>query len=380
MKTHANPKILQWARENSHYTISSLAKKIKKTDAEIISWENGDDSPSYSLLEKLAYQYYNLPLAVFYFPDPPDIENPKTKMRRLPQYELDRLSPDTYKMINLGLGYQQSLIDLLGAKNKENAIFKIIKNESKTDINALAKRTRGYLNITIERQINFATNEIAFKAWRHEIENAGIYTFKNSFKDKFISGFSLFHEEYPIIFINNSNSHTRQIFTLIHELAHILFGVNGISDVNDSYLNMMSLSDRQIEINCNHFAAEFLIPFEIINAELKKVARINESTISSLSDKFKVSREVILRRLLDIQMLSDAEYQYYANKWNKDYLRLKKERAGGSYYLKKLAYLGEGFTNLAFTDYKSGKITNVELAQHLNMNSKNIAKLESYLR
>ncbi|HUU87942.1 MAG TPA: XRE family transcriptional regulator [Candidatus Glassbacteria bacterium] len=380
MKTHANPKILRWARENTHYTIPHIAKELKKDESVIISWENGSDSPSYTLLEKLAYQYYNLPLAVFYFPDPPNIENPKTKMRRLPEYELERLSPDTYNMINLGMGYQQSLIDLLGQNNKENAIFKIIKNKLNTDILSLANLVRQYLNINIEQQINFKTNDNAFKAWRYEIEKAGIFTFKNSFKDKFISGFSLFHEEYPIIFINNSNSHTRQIFTLIHELAHILFGINGISDIDDSYLSMMSSEEKQIEINCNRFAAEFLIPLRIINSELMNLTVINESTISDLSNKYKVSREVILRRLLDINILSADDYQNYVKKWTNDYLRFKKEKSGGSYYLNKLAYLGEGFTNIAFNNYKTGNISNIELAQHLNMNSKNIAKLETYLR
>jgi len=380
MKTYANAKILKWARERKQFSIPLIAKKIRKPENEIISWEDGTDSPSYAILERLAYQYYKVPLAVFYFPDPPNIENPKTKMRRLPDYEFERISPDTLHMINFGLGYQQSLIRLLGLTNNDNTIFKALKNEHKSHIHSLCSLVRQYLGITIEQQIKFTSFESAFKAWRHAIELGGIYTFKDSFEDKFISGFSLIHPEYPIIFINNSNSFTRQIFTLIHELAHILFGVNGISDIDDRYFEMMSQKDKEIEIKCNRFAGEFLVPIEIIQSELRGINNFDDMFFTRFSRKYKISRIVILRRLLDIDKITNNEYDFYVNKWNREYFRPKHEKSGGDYYLTRLAYIGEGFAKLAYTNYRSGKISNVELGQHLNINSKHIAKLGTYLK
>jgi Zn-dependent peptidase ImmA (M78 family)/DNA-binding XRE family transcriptional regulator len=379
MKTYVNPKMLEWARSRCGFSVDSLAKELKKSTSEITEWENGTKSPSYTTLEKLAYQYFKVPLAIFFFPDPPHLDDPKTKMRRLPDYELSRLSPDTFQKISLGQAYQESVIALLGKEMSSKAIFKDIETISIDSIIKLAKIARDYIGISVQEQISFNKFDGAFKRWRHRIENAGIFTFKDSFEDKFISGFSLFHENYPIIFINNSNAFSRQIFTLIHELGHILFGVNGISDIDDKYLEMMYGVEKDIEIKCNKFAAEFLIPSDIIRKELYN-QNINEIFISDLSKKYSVSREVILRRCLDNGKISNAEYISYTTKWKNDYLRNKKEKDGGSYYLTKLSYLGEGYTKIAYSNYKTGKISAVDLGQHLNMNSRYLSKLEGYLK
>jgi hypothetical protein len=75
--------------------------------------------------------------------------------------------------------------------------------------------------------------------------------------------------------------------------------------------------------------------------------------------------------------------EYYEGKtaeWNKDYLRREKSTGGGNFYLTRLAYLGEGFTRVAFENYHRGRSTRTELANHLNMNSRNLPKLERYMR
>jgi Zn-dependent peptidase ImmA (M78 family)/transcriptional regulator with XRE-family HTH domain len=379
MKTYINPKMITWGRQKAGLTVEALAKKMRRATEEIELWEQGKAEPSYASLEKLAYNHLHVPLAVFFFPEPPEIEDPKTKLRQLPTYELDRFSPDTYEKFRLAQAYQHSLSEFMREVQFGKIIFRDILPDSLTPV-ALAQKAREYLGISVKQQSMLNSCEAAFKMWRHAIEEVGVFTFKDSFEDRFISGFGLLDEEYPIIFVNNSNSFSRQVFTLIHELAHILYGVNGVTDIDESYINLMSPKDRQIEINCNRFSAHFLVPDDSFREDLAYFLSAGTDSISQIADRYSVSREVILRRLLENGAVTNEYYEKMAAQWNKEYLRREKSTAGGNYYLTRLAYLGEGFTRVAFENYYRGRLSRTQLATHLNMNSRHLPKLESYMR
>lgn len=67
-----NPDILRWARETAGYSIEDVVDKIKRkqvTVKVVQDWEDGNASPSYPQLEKLAYEIFKRPLALFSFPN-----------------------------------------------------------------------------------------------------------------------------------------------------------------------------------------------------------------------------------------------------------------------------------------------------------------------
>lgn len=376
--SHINPKMISWARERNGLSIEQLAEKMKREPVEIETWENGTVFPSYSLLEILAYKHFKIPLAVFFFPEPPDIEDPIKKFRRLPDSKLKRFSSDTLQKFRLAQSYQESITELMSELKISKKNFKDIEVKN-IDITSLARNIRNYLAIGLEEQFSFQSYSRAFKAWRHAIEESSIYTFKDAFKDQFISGFCMLHDQYPIIFINNSNSFSRQIFTLIHEFGHILFRVNGITDIDDSYIDLMTSNERDIEFKCNKLASEILVPSHHFRNEIPTIEQVDSKSITKLADKYSVSREVILRRFLDYNIIDNTYYQEKSNLWNQDFLRKKIKRTGGNYYLTRLSYLGEGFTRLAFQNYYQGRINKIQLATHLNIKARNIDNLESKL-
>ena len=98
-----------------------------------------------------------------------------------------------------------------------------------------------------------ATRTTALEIWRDCIEDKGIFVFKDAFQNEFVDGFSLVHDQFPVIYLNNSRLHVRQIFSLLHELAHLLLGANGIT-------RGINPEGGRIERFCNQFAAEFLVP------------------------------------------------------------------------------------------------------------------------
>lgn len=87
-----NPAMLVWARETAGISLDEAARRMKKDIAIIESWEMGDDAPTYVQLEKLAYQIYKRPLALFFFPKPPQEETPEQSFRTLPEQEIAMMS------------------------------------------------------------------------------------------------------------------------------------------------------------------------------------------------------------------------------------------------------------------------------------------------
>ena len=60
--TGVQPSILKWAREQSGYSVGEVARAFKKDESLILAWESGLSAPSFSQLEKLAYNIYKRPL------------------------------------------------------------------------------------------------------------------------------------------------------------------------------------------------------------------------------------------------------------------------------------------------------------------------------
>ena len=359
-------------------SIEEVARRLKKDISVVRGWENGTKRPTYPVLEKLAYSLFKIPLAVFYFPQPPEVDEPIRKFRHLPEYELSRLSSDTLHKIRLAQGYQDSLNELAHLYPSPEVGWSEMRVSGRSP-ETLARDVRATLDISLEGQFSYRDAEIAAKAWRYAIEQFGVYTFKDTLKDRFISGFCLLDRKYPIIFVNNSNSFTRQVFTIAHELGHILLGINGVTDIDESYFRLLSPRIRSVETRCNRFAAELLVPDAAFRRVISSFGDITPQSISDIANMFSVSREVILRRLLDKELVSHEFYEARTAEWNDEYLRGTEGTAGGDYYWTRMAYLGEGFTQLAFANYRDGRLTKAELATHLNMNSRFVEKLESRL-
>ncbi|WP_320338988.1 helix-turn-helix domain-containing protein [Burkholderia cenocepacia] len=61
------PEVLRWARETVGLSIDEVATMLRAAPSEVADWETGAGAPTYAQLEKLAYQVFKRPLAVFFF-------------------------------------------------------------------------------------------------------------------------------------------------------------------------------------------------------------------------------------------------------------------------------------------------------------------------
>ena len=370
--------ILRWARLTMGMSIDEVARKMGKNSNTIIDWENGKDTPTYVQLEKLAYQIYKRPLAIFFFPTPPEEETPKQSFRTLPEYEIQMLSPRMHYLLRQARVMQINLSELNSGVNpaEKNIIREL---NFRPDIHAakIASKVRKYLGIDLNHQFSWSNIDLALKEWRHHIELHGVSIFKEAFKDNVLSGFCIYDKAFPIIYINNSKPKTRQIFSIFHELCHLLLKTGGIDTRTDNYIKYLKGDDKKIEILCNSFAGEFLVPDLDFDSRISDID-INDTAIENLAFKYKVSREVILRKLFDRNLVDQDYYNEKSDQWI-DEIKPKQSGDRGNYYATKKAYLGENYIELAFSSYYKNKISVDELADYLGVKTRNISGIEHIL-
>ncbi|MCH8295970.1 helix-turn-helix domain-containing protein, partial [Candidatus Poribacteria bacterium] len=207
-----NPEIIKWARNRSGFTLQDIAKGLNKGVSVIRSWESGVSTPTYIQLEAFADKCKR-PVAIFFLPDPPE-EDDATESLALRSTEIEKLTPNTRYLLRQAQAIQLSLVELNNGVNPaERKIFRDIQGPGGDDPTELAQQVRDYLGISVKMQVSWNSTKKAVENWRDCVQENGVFVFKNSFKQKEIDGFCLVDDEFPIIYLNNSTSPTRQIFS-----------------------------------------------------------------------------------------------------------------------------------------------------------------------
>ena len=371
-----NPTIIQWARERSGYTLQEVAKSLNRDVATISNWESGAAAPTYVQLEKLADKYKR-PVAMFFFPEPPH-ETDFVGQLALRSSEIEQLDPGIRILLRQARARQLSLMELnMDANPAETKIFRDLHPQLGDSPTELAQQTRAYLDISVDTQAGWNSAKEALGNWRESVEEKGIFVFKAAFQNDFVDGFCLVHEQFPVIYLNNSRSSVRQIFSLFHELAHLLLGKNGIT-------RGINPIGEQIEVFCNQFASEFLMPSSDLEPRLNYPV-YNDAAIEELASYYKVSRPVVLLRLINRGVVTRNSYRRRTAQWTEGYESRLEGRVGGESpgrgndYNTHAVYLGYRFMELAFSRYHQGQCSIEELADHLNVKVKNLSGLEDCL-
>lgn len=370
-----NGKIIQWAREYYNMSYEEAAQRIGVDVDKYKNWENGTDYPTYAKLRKISDAFHK-PSALFFFPVPPQIKSPKGDLRTLPDTVVNRLSRNVILQLEKAKVYQLSLIELYGERD---SVF-LHRNEFPDGVDALCDFFRKKLEFPIAAQKARKSTKVVFEIYREKFYDIGIYVFKDSFKDNAISGLCVKDNRFPVIVINNSMSFARQIFTLFHELYHLISDTSGAEIIRDDFFSMLDEGQSDIERNCDSFANSFLVPLADFKQELKK-SPIDEKRIEELAQLYSVSREAIMYKLLTMGKITNNDYSQLKEVFYGEAIRTqgKKEgkKSGGNYYSTKLSYLGNQYTGEVFRQYFSGKISGVKAGEMLQSKVDRLPRLES---
>lgn len=377
-----NADIIAWAREKAGYKPAD--PRILKYFPKLDDWERGIGRPTYPQLERLADKL-KVPISVFYFPERPDFPNIDETFRTLGTTILEEIPPKVRLLLRKARAFQIGLDELnLGRNPAARIISKELQPAISSPIDTIANDVRSFLGVSIDVQLGWKDADIAFKEWRKALYFSGVYVFKDAFgqENSHFSGFSLYDQEFPVIYVNNSTARTRQIFTLFHELAHLIFNTSGVDTDNDDFIDTLRDDNRRIEIICNQLAAKTLVPDEFFDdffEEIYGLRRLSEDSralASDIANQLNVSREMIYRKLLDRELVSQVEYRDAAKAWAE---QRSPGKGGGNKYYSWIAYLGRDYISLAFQRYYQNRITYEQLGEYLDIKPKNLNKLEDYL-
>jgi Zn-dependent peptidase ImmA (M78 family) len=122
--------------------------------------------------------------------------------------------------------------------------------------------------------------------------------------DDGLSGMALIKDGVPVIGVNSQHHPNRQRFTIAHELAHIVLHPEELAKavhVDKGSLRRDRVSAQgtdDLEVEANAFAAELLMPEELLSAALdEKIDLEDPQVLESLANRFRVSLMALQHRL-----------------------------------------------------------------------------------
>jgi len=293
----------------------------------IEKWIKGEDYPTYNQLVELS-KLFHIPFGYFFLEKLPERKYPIPHYRTTQDGEFQP-SSELLDTILFAQKIQEWAKDIFLEWGQEKLPF-CGKYKNNYDVEKVIRE----LKMIFEIQDNWANQKSTWTEALNDLiekaEKKGIIVLRNGvvgnnthrkLNVKEFRGFVLYDEIAPVIFINNNDAISAKIFTLIHEVVHILIGQSASFDLR----NLQSAQNK-IEQFCDKCTAEFLVP----EKEIKNVYR-NQKNIDELAKHFKVSQIVILRRLLDTSVITQ---QKFYDKLEEMYsIEIKRpSKGGGDFY------------------------------------------------
>jgi Zn-dependent peptidase ImmA (M78 family) len=119
-----------------------------------------------------------------------------------------------------------------------------------------------------------------------------------------ISGVLVYSGDIKAIGVNKSHAPVRQRFSIAHELGHFMLRHDNdfFLDFSDPAISQLGeeQADNSAEIEANEFAAELLMPMDMLKQDYK-TKRIRDP--KELARRYKVSEQALWIRLLSLKLV-----------------------------------------------------------------------------
>lgn len=302
---HISRPILEWAVTRSGKTVSQYMTE----DSRYADWILGRREPTFKQAQAFAKKFY-IPFSSLFFETPPQERNAIPFFRRIvngvPDINVRDLVDEMVDRQDWLKGY------MMAVGQDPCPLYRRVQSLKRDVAVAFIRERLDFDKVWGER---FRTVESAINAMVDVLEDQGVVVvFKNivgydthrviNVND--FRGFSLADKYAPFIVINSGDVKTAQLFTLVHELIHIVLGSSaGVGGEEDD------IRDSELERFCDSVAAELLVPPECLSADWKAMS----GDINKLVRKYKVSRYVILRSAKDLGFVSEEDYHHFLQEW-----------------------------------------------------------------
>jgi Zn-dependent peptidase ImmA (M78 family) len=344
-----NADMLTWAIARAGYELHEFSTKVPK----VIDWIEGAKKPTLKQLESFSKKVH-IPFGYLFLKEPPKEKMP-IPFFRSNHDKTDMVSVNVYDTIQLMLQRQDWLKEYLVDNGFEKLSY-VGSFINSNNVDEIVNSIRTTLGLSENWASGFRTWEEALGHLIEAIEDKGIIAAFNGVVEnnthrpldvEECRGFVLVDEYAPFMFINNADSKSAQMFTIVHELAHIWTGHSAGFD-----FRKLQPADDPIERLCDQVAAEFLVP-QITFDEIWDT----NPNIKYASRYFKVSEIVIARRALDLGKISKPQFfAFYEEYRSREFKKKESKSSGGDFYATARKRLSITFASHVEHAVKSGQL------------------------
>ena len=336
------------------------------------SWESGDAVPTLKQLEQFA-KAVHVPVGYLFLSAPPVEELPIPDFR-LGRERRQRPSPDLLDTIYMCQGRQEWYRDFARVSGEPAREF-VGSLRVDTPVVRAADTIRQALRFDVDARRNCPTWTDALRMFIAQAESLGVLVmcsgvvYNNTHRvldPAEFRGFAIADRFAPLIFVNGADTKAAQMFTLAHELGHLFLGKSALTDATPD-----ARPAGDVESWCDRVAAELLVPEAVLRREYEPAQDL-ASAIQRFARRFKVSTLVVLRRLLDIDAISYAQFRAAYDAELERLLGIERG-SGGNFYLSQAARVSKRFAGALLESTAEGRTLYRDAMQMLG-----IAKLETF--
>jgi Zn-dependent peptidase ImmA (M78 family) len=350
-----NPNILQQALQARHLSPANLSRRLG-IDVNLFNRElRREPEPRSDLLKSIAREL-SLPTFAFYMEQLPVLQE------AIPDFRSSIPAPsaktrETLESILFAEGIQKTLVELDTPAATQLPRFTASTDE---EIDRFALAVRRHFDLSLEDQREAKDARAFYVVVRKKIEDKNITVLQDSFPREDGSGFCLAHATHPVILINTQKqTRARRLFTLCHELAHVLMGQTGISDP--------FVRKNAVERRCNRFAASFLIPQSyvatLLGTPVTKTPDLED--VRWAARKLKISQEAAALRLEQLGLYNSGTHERWLALVHNDNPDFSEKGGGGkappAQEKVKLAKYGFRFAKALSSALEEGGISEINL-------------------
>lgn len=380
------PVVLKWARESAGIGIDFAAAKVSVSAEKLKEWEEGKSQPTIRQAQILA-RTFKRPFAVLFLPEVPRDFQPLKDFRKPGSVPLTTSSIFMIREIQ----QKQAWLREFYSDRKEAQSPFVGRYTVKNSPDTVAADILQILNI---KPGHYHTDN-PVREWIDAAERNGIFISRTSFihshlkiSSEELQGFSIADPCAPFIFINSDDWKAPQLFTLVHELAHIWIAETGISNQIEPALEPKESLDP-VEWFCNKVAVAALMPAGLV-LSLSPVVFQTSANVFKASGQFAVSSFALLIRALELGIITLPRYQDLKGQAEIDYAEfqkrlaeraaLQKEKSSGpDYFMLQLNRNSRLFTQTVLDAYYGGTIEPVQASRLLNVQVDKFNRLEVQL-
>ena len=386
-KIPITPDVIRWARVSAGYhQIDVAAKKLGYKVDTIDAIEAGTSEPTIVQLRKMA-ALYKRPLAVLLLPVQPKDFDAQRDLRILKDSERKLWSPALNTEYRRALSQREVILELEEVypssvpKSKKSAVI-----NSKFNVDEAAEKIRDLLEMDQWKYETKVNPGKSLNAAIDAVEDLGILVVQTKgVSTEEMRGISISVWPHPVVMLNGSDGVRARLFTLLHELGHLVRNNGALCDLHD-LTKKHNTSDDIEEHECNQIAARALMPKKLLEAD-KRIAEVTRWTTDELyaiSRTYSSSSEAFLLRLIDLKVTGWDDWKrlkpeldkIYQDELKKKEEKRKEGRGGGpSFYVVKARDLGHGYIHSVVDAFNARTITSYDAVSYLDIKFNQLGEL-----